>query len=309
MLRGLIDRRRRARGDRPARLRVAVARPRHLRVPRGPHRVPGPATVSLGRGRGTAPGRRARVARGFGEASPTPSSRAATPRDRTGWRPTRAPSSRGTSRPWALRYPPRRCGSSGRCSPTSTAGSGTPPRSRRRSGTSYHRVDRYVDILEQAFLVRKLPLYFANVGKRLVKSPKVYFRDTGLLHHFLGIRSARQLDTHPARGASWEAFVVDQLVSAYRRLDPGPALVLEDRAGRRGRPPDRDPVPARPVRGEAPLGPRRGGGSRPVALHGRPEAPARVRRVPWTASATPWGGASPRCRPRACSAGPLGCRA
>ena len=58
-------------------------------------------------------------------------------------------------------------------------------------GTSYHTVDRYVDILEQAFLVRKLAPYFANVGKRLVKSPKVYFRDSGLLHHFLGIRSAR----------------------------------------------------------------------------------------------------------------------
>jgi len=88
-------------------------------------------------------------------------------------------------------------------------------------GVSYHTVNRYVDILEQAFLVRKLPPYFANVGKRLVKSPKVYFRDSGLLHYFLGIRSARQLETHPARGASWEAFVVDQLLAAYRRRDPG----------------------------------------------------------------------------------------
>jgi hypothetical protein len=87
-------------------------------------------------------------------------------------------------------------------------------------GVSYHTVDRYVDILEQAFLVRKLTPYFANVGKRLVKSPKLYFRDCGLLHHFLGIRSASQLDTHPARGASFEAFVVDQLSSAYRRVDP-----------------------------------------------------------------------------------------
>jgi predicted AAA+ superfamily ATPase len=88
-------------------------------------------------------------------------------------------------------------------------------------GVSYHTVDRYVDILEQAFLVRKLAPCFANVGKRLVRSPKVYFRDTGLLHYFLGIRSMKQLDTHPSRGASWEAFVVDQLLSAYRRLDPG----------------------------------------------------------------------------------------
>jgi hypothetical protein len=88
-------------------------------------------------------------------------------------------------------------------------------------GVSYHTVDRYTDILEQAFLVRRLAPYFANVGKRLVKSPKLLFRDSGLLHYFLGIRSARQLDTHPARGASWETFLVDQLVSAYKRLDPG----------------------------------------------------------------------------------------
>jgi predicted AAA+ superfamily ATPase len=87
-------------------------------------------------------------------------------------------------------------------------------------GVSYHTVDRYVDILEQAFLIRKLAPYSANLGKRLVKSPKVYFRDSGLLHHFLGIRSASQLDTHPARAASFEAFVVDRLLSAFRRHDP-----------------------------------------------------------------------------------------
>jgi predicted AAA+ superfamily ATPase len=88
-------------------------------------------------------------------------------------------------------------------------------------GVSYHTVDRYVDILEETFLVRKLRPYHANVGKRLVKSPRVYFRDTGLLHNFLGIRSAADLDTHPARGASWEACLLDQLTSAYQRLDSG----------------------------------------------------------------------------------------
>lgn len=88
-------------------------------------------------------------------------------------------------------------------------------------GVSYHTVNRYVDILEQAFLVRKLAPYHTNVGKRLVKSPKVYFRDTGLLHYFLGIRTAIQLETHPARGASWEAFIVDHLVSGYQRRDSG----------------------------------------------------------------------------------------
>lgn len=54
-----------------------------------------------------------------------------------------------------------------------------------------------------------------------MKSPKVYFRDTGLLHHFLGILTAEALETHPARGASWEAFVIDQLVSAFQRAVPG----------------------------------------------------------------------------------------
>lgn len=87
-------------------------------------------------------------------------------------------------------------------------------------GVSYHTVNRYVDILEQTFLVRKLPPFFANVGKRLVKSPKLYFRDTGLLHYFLGIHSRAALETHPARGASFEAFVVDQLISAYQRSAP-----------------------------------------------------------------------------------------
>jgi predicted AAA+ superfamily ATPase len=88
-------------------------------------------------------------------------------------------------------------------------------------GTSYHTVNRYVDLLEQAFLVRRLAPYSANVGKRLVKSPKVYLRDTGLLHYFLGIHSPAELDAHPARGASFETFVVDQLVTAIERGRPG----------------------------------------------------------------------------------------
>jgi len=88
-------------------------------------------------------------------------------------------------------------------------------------GVSYHTVNRYVDILEHTFLIRKVPPFFANVKKRLVKSPKVYFRDTGLLHYFLGINSVRELDTHPARGLSWEAFVIDQLLSAFHRTTPG----------------------------------------------------------------------------------------
>ena len=87
-------------------------------------------------------------------------------------------------------------------------------------GVSYHTVNRYVDILEQTFLIRKLPPFFANIKKRLVKSPKVYVRDTGLLHAFLGIESRGALQTHPARGLSWEAFVIDQVISAFQRTRP-----------------------------------------------------------------------------------------
>jgi hypothetical protein len=88
-------------------------------------------------------------------------------------------------------------------------------------GVSYHTVNRYVDILEQTFLIRKLPPFFANIRKRLIKSPKVYFRDTGLLHYFLEIHSMPVLDVHPARGMSWEAFLVDQLISVFQLTYPG----------------------------------------------------------------------------------------
>jgi len=88
-------------------------------------------------------------------------------------------------------------------------------------GVSYHTVNRYADILEQTFLIRKLPPFSANLRKRLVKSPKIYFRDTGLLHYFLGIRDESTLDIHPARGLSWEGFIIDQLVSAYQRYATG----------------------------------------------------------------------------------------
>ena len=88
-------------------------------------------------------------------------------------------------------------------------------------GVTYHTVNRYVDILEHTFLVRKLPPYYVNIGKRLVKSPKIYFRDPGLLHFFLGVDSDRTLSVHPGRGLSWEGFVIDQVLSACQRLRPG----------------------------------------------------------------------------------------
>jgi predicted AAA+ superfamily ATPase len=87
-------------------------------------------------------------------------------------------------------------------------------------GVSYHAVQRHVDLLESVFVVRRLAPWFRNVGKRLTKSPKVYLRDTGLLHHLLGIGSDAELDAHPARGASWEGFVIEDILRRERVARP-----------------------------------------------------------------------------------------
>lgn len=87
-------------------------------------------------------------------------------------------------------------------------------------GVSGGTVNRYLDILEQTFLIRRLTPYHRNVGKRLVKSPKLYIRDTGLLHHLLGIDSHEGLLSHPVRGASWETFVIEDLIRRERLRNP-----------------------------------------------------------------------------------------
>ncbi len=88
-------------------------------------------------------------------------------------------------------------------------------------GVSYHTVQRYLDAFERTFLLRRLPPYFRNVGKRLVKAPKAYLRDTGLLHHLLNISTLEQLDAHPVRGASWETFVIEDVVRRELLARPG----------------------------------------------------------------------------------------
>lgn len=75
-------------------------------------------------------------------------------------------------------------------------------------------VRRYLDLLNDLFMVRQLPAWHANLKKRQVKSPKVYFRDTGLLHHLLGIRDEGELERHPKGGASWEGYVVEETLKA-----------------------------------------------------------------------------------------------
>jgi predicted AAA+ superfamily ATPase len=77
-------------------------------------------------------------------------------------------------------------------------------------GLSYHTVNSYLDYLVGAFLIRRLPSFRANIRKRLVKSPKVYWRDSGLLHALLNIPDQRALVAQPWVGASWEGFVIEQ---------------------------------------------------------------------------------------------------
>lgn len=86
---------------------------------------------------------------------------------------------------------------------------------------SYHTLLRHLDVLESIYLVRRLPPYFRNVGKRLTKAPKVYLRDTGLLHHLLNISTVEELANHPSRGASWEGFVIEDVLRRERLAHPG----------------------------------------------------------------------------------------
>ena len=75
-------------------------------------------------------------------------------------------------------------------------------------------VTRYIDLLVDLMLVRRLPPYFVNVGKRLVKAPKVYIRDSGVLHSLLGLQTHDDLLSHPVVGASWEGFSIENLLAA-----------------------------------------------------------------------------------------------
>lgn len=83
-------------------------------------------------------------------------------------------------------------------------------------GVSHSTVGRYLDLLQDALLVRRLEPLTANLGKRLVKTPKVYVRDSGLLHALLGIHSINALHAHPVVGASWEGFVIEQIAGQLR---------------------------------------------------------------------------------------------
>ena len=82
----------------------------------------------------------------------------------------------------------------------------------RAFGADFKTISRYVDLLTATFMVRQLQPWFANVSKRQVKAPKIYFRDSGLLHSLLGIASRAALEVHPSIGASWEGFALETVI-------------------------------------------------------------------------------------------------
>jgi predicted AAA+ superfamily ATPase len=80
-------------------------------------------------------------------------------------------------------------------------------------GVSYKTIQRHLEILKGAYLLRELPPFYANIQKRMRKAPKIYLRDSGLLHALLMIQDHARLSAHPSLGFSWEGFCVEQIVS------------------------------------------------------------------------------------------------
>ncbi len=88
----------------------------------------------------------------------------------------------------------------------------------RSFGVAHTTVQRYLDLLSATFMVRQLPAWNQNIGKRQVKAPKVYFRDSGLLHAFLDLGSGGAVESHPKVGVSWEGFALDAVVTRLGAL-------------------------------------------------------------------------------------------
>jgi hypothetical protein len=89
----------------------------------------------------------------------------------------------------------------------------------RSLGTSENTARRYLDILAGAYVVRVLPPWFENIRKRQVKAPKVYIRDSGILHTLLQLRTLAHLQGHPKIGASWEGFAIEHVISVFETRD------------------------------------------------------------------------------------------
>lgn len=89
----------------------------------------------------------------------------------------------------------------------------------RSLGTSENTARRYLDILAGAYMVRVLPPWFENVRKRQIKAPKIYVRDSGILHALLQLPTSHDLHGHPKLGASWEGFALEQVIGALKTRD------------------------------------------------------------------------------------------
>jgi len=94
----------------------------------------------------------------------------------------------------------------------------------RSLGVTYHTVCGHLDLLEGHYLIRRLQPWHANLGKRLVKSPKLYVRDCGALHALLGIRAEADLLQSPKRGASWEGLLVEQVIAREQLVGRAPSF-------------------------------------------------------------------------------------
>jgi len=81
-------------------------------------------------------------------------------------------------------------------------------------------INGYLDLFEQTFVTRRLKPWLVNVGKRLTKRPKIYVRDSGLLHQLLHIPDQEALRGHPNRGNSWEGFVIEQIIALLSDWEP-----------------------------------------------------------------------------------------
>jgi uncharacterized protein len=101
-------------------------------------------------------------------------------------------------------------------------------------------VGRYIDLLVDLLLVRRLRPWSGNVGKRLVRTPKIYIRDSGIAHALLGLETLSDLLSHPIAGPSWESFVIENLINVagaertpyfYRTEDGSEVDLLFERAG------------------------------------------------------------------------------
>lgn len=89
----------------------------------------------------------------------------------------------------------------------------------RAMNVSVTAINHYRDLLAGAYMLRVLPPWYENLGKRLVKSPKIYLRDSGILHHLLGLAELSQVRLHPRYGASWEGFALEQTLLAHGERD------------------------------------------------------------------------------------------